>query len=153
MVQNYLDGTSDVDSVPLRLYYLGNYLLLKGQQPESTYLCYFKHSALEWYPEWAIELGMPMTPIAGTVSELQRPGGPKGIFERRFEQGLVMVNPTPSAISVVLPEMMHLVTPTGGGAVGKEGTVTPAPALTYHAATTVVVPSHSAAILLNSLPQ
>ena len=35
------------------MYYLGNYLLVKGHH---TYLDYFAAGPLEWYPEWALSL-------------------------------------------------------------------------------------------------
>ena len=55
ILQNYLGAPSDVAT---RMYYLGNYLLVKGHH---TYLDYFAAGPLEWYPEWAIDLGAPTT--------------------------------------------------------------------------------------------
>ena len=65
ILQDYLKSSSSSssssspeDDVDLRLYYLGNYLLLKGDPDapkETTYLCYFAKSTLEWYPEWGAE--------------------------------------------------------------------------------------------------
>ncbi len=51
ILQNYLSDRSDVAT---RLYYLGNYLLVKGA---STYLDYFANGPLEWYPEWKVDSG------------------------------------------------------------------------------------------------
>jgi hypothetical protein len=49
VLQDYLkSGAQDID---LRLFYLGNYLLVKGDPAapkETTYLCYFASSTLEW---------------------------------------------------------------------------------------------------------
>lgn len=118
MLQDYLKGSAqDID---LRMFYLGNYLLVKGDpdvKKEMTYLCYFAHDTLEWYPEWEISLGKP-TYLGGrrTVDNLKRPGA-KGIYQRDFANGNVMVNPTKAAITVALKKAMHLVAPKGGGAV------------------------------------
>ena len=49
------------------MYYLGNYLLVKGHQ---TYLDYFAGGPLEWYPEWAIDLGTPTSASTTNVADL-----------------------------------------------------------------------------------
>ena len=49
VLQDYLRGKPE--DVALRMFYLGNYLLLKRDPglPETLYLCYFAQSPLEWY--------------------------------------------------------------------------------------------------------
>ena len=93
ILQDYLkNGAQDI---ALRMFYLGNYLLLKGDPgtKEMTYLCYFHATTLEWYPEWEIDLGMPTHMAGRTVDDLARPGV-KGIYQRDFANGQVLVNPT-----------------------------------------------------------
>ena len=62
ILQNYLGAPTDLAK---RLYYLGNYLLVKGHH---TYLDYFAAGPLEWYPEWAVDLGAPTTTATTKVS-------------------------------------------------------------------------------------
>ena len=134
------------------MFYLGNYLLLKRDPglPETMYLCYFADRSLEWYPEWSIDLGSPVAQRVVTTVDLKISGGPVGIYRRLFEKGEVLVNPTQSPITVQLPKPMQQVTPEGGGAVGKDGTVTPTPSLVHEpAASSVVVAPKSAVILLH----
>ncbi len=63
IAQNYLGASTDVAT---RLYYLANYLLMRG---DRSYLDYFASGPLEWYPEWDVDLGAPLT-TAATVADL-----------------------------------------------------------------------------------
>lgn len=55
-----------------------------------------------------------------------------------------------SSLPLQLDNPMQQVTPKGGGAVGKDGAVTPAPNLVHEPrASSVVVPAKSAVILLH----
>jgi hypothetical protein len=137
ILQNYLSSTSDVAT---RLYYLGNYLLVKGHH---TYLDYFASSGpLEWYPEWGIDLGLPTTAAATQVSALLS----GGVYRRDFAKGSVLVNPSSSPVTVQLGGTFQQVTPNGGGAVNvagmASGSTTTAPV------TSLVVAATSAAIVL-----
>ena len=110
-----------------------------------------------------ISLGKP-TQKARTVDDLKRPatlttagGGSRvmveatGIYQRRFEKGLVLVNPTQAALNVTLEKAMDRVRPKGGGAVKTDGTLLGS--LSYdHDVTTVVIRPSSAAILLDHAP-
>jgi hypothetical protein len=137
MLQNYLSATTDVAT---RLYYLGNYLLVKGH---ATYLDYFASGPLEWYPEWTIDLGPPLAPPAANVSALAQ----GGVYRRDFAKGSVLVNPTASAVSVTLASSMNLVTPTGGGAVDTTGAASGS--FSTQSVTQVTVAATSAAIVLS----
>ncbi len=136
ILQNYLSGPSDVAT---RLYYLGNYLLVKGHH---TYLDYFASGPLEYYPEWTIDLGAPTTAATTDVSKLLS----GGVYRRDFAKGVVLVNPSPSAVSVSLGGTFKLVTPTGGGAVDSSGTASGS--LATSTVTSVSVGATGAAILL-----
>ncbi len=136
ILQNYLASSGDV---PTRMYYLGNYLLVRGHH---TYLDYFANGPLEWYPEWGIDLGAPTGPAATDVSTMAVAGGG---YRRDFANGSVVVNPTGAAIDFTIAGMQ--VTPTGGGAVPTSGL---APGgLSMTAVTSVSVPAHSAAVVLH----
>jgi putative glycosyl hydrolase-like family 15 (GHL15) protein len=137
ILQNYLSTSSDLAT---RLYYLGNYLLVKGHH---TYLDYFANGPLEWYPEWTIDLGAPTT--AGTTDVSTLLSG--GVYQRAFANGLVLVNPSSSAVTVTLAKTYQLVTPTGGGTVDASGT--PSGSLSMSPVTSATVGPTTAAILLN----
>jgi hypothetical protein len=135
ILQNYLSAPTDVGK---RMYYLGNYLLVKGH---ATYLDYFASGPLEWYPEWALDLGPPTTATTTKVSDLLT----GGVYRRDFAKGSVLVNPSASPVTVQLTGQQ--VVPTGGGAVPASGA---APgSLTMNAVTSVTVGATSAEIVLH----
>lgn len=136
LLQNYLSSANDVAT---RMYYLGNYLLVKGHH---TYLDYFATSPLEWYPEWGIDLGEPTTPATMKVSDLSK----NGLYRRDFANGSVLVNPSSTDVMVPLGGMFHQVVPAGGGGVDSNGTASGS--LGMNAVTEVVVGKTSAVVLL-----
>eukprot|EP01043_Picozoa_sp_COSAG02_P059393 COSAG02_NODE_7563_length_2960_cov_0.992310_3_plen_227_part_01 len=105
---------------------------------------------MDRYPEWEVSLGKP-TKKAVTVEDLKRTGC-AGIYQRIFEHGLALVNPTKGAITVTLDKTMHKVTPAGGGPIQLDGSVYPPGILNYDMVSSVVVPASSAAILLDTTP-
>ena len=136
ILQNYLSSASDVAT---RMYYLGNYLLVKGHH---TYLDYFAQGPLEWYPEWGIDLGAPTSAATTDVSTLQS----GGVYRRDFAKGSVLVNPTSSPVQVQLGGTYQEVTPNGGGAVDASGT---APgSLATASVTSVMVGATTAVVVL-----
>jgi hypothetical protein len=141
VLQNYLGASTDVTT---RLYYLGNYLLVKGHH---TYLDYFVNSGmgspLEWYPEWTVDLGAPKSAAPTTTLSSLVVGG---VYRRDFAKGTVLVNPSSSAVAVTLGATMNEVLPTGGGAVPTSG-VAPG-SLSMTPVTSVSVPATGAVILL-----
>lgn len=137
ILQNYL-GAGGAGDVAKRLYYLGNYLLVKS---DRTYLEYFASSPLEWYPEWSIDLGAPAT-TASAVSDLAQ----GGVYRRDFAKGAALVNPSGATVTVPLGKTMNRVVPNGGGAVDAQGDVPGTTTTTP--VTSVNVAAHSAEILL-----
>jgi len=138
MLQNYLNGNAN--DLGRRMYFLGNYLLVKGAK---TYLDYFANGPLEWYPEWGLALGAALKTATAGIDDLL---DPSGCYRRDFQNGIVLVNPTQAAINVNLGGTFKLVQPSGGGAVDSSGNVTGSLATT--AVTTVSVPATGAVILL-----
>ncbi len=110
ILQNYLSSPGDTAR---RLYYLANYLLVRGKH---TYLDYFAAGPMEWYPEWGIELGAAVS-TGAKVDDLLK----GGVYRRDFEKGIVLVNPTSSPVTVTLAKAMQRVVPAGGGAVEADG--------------------------------
>ncbi len=135
ILQNYLSAPTDVAT---RMYYLGNYLLVKGHH---TYLDYFASGPLEWYPEWGIDLGAPTTPATTDVSTLMS----SGVYRRDFAKGSVLVNPSGSPVTVSITG--NQVVPMGGGAVDTTG-ATPG-TLSMNAVTSVTVGPTTAEIVLH----
>ncbi len=135
ILQNYLSSPGDVAT---RMYYLGNYLLVKGHH---TYLDYFASGPLEWYPEWGIDLGTPTTPATTDVSTLAS----GGVYRRDFTKGSVLVNPTASPVTVSIAG--NQVVPMGGGAVDSTGA--PPGSLAMNAVTSVTVGATTAEIVLH----
>lgn len=137
ILQNYLSAPSDVAT---RLYYLGNYLLVKGHH---TYLDYFSDGGpLEWYPEWELALGAP-TSTGTKAADLLK----NGVYRRDFEHGSVLVNPSGTAVNVDLGGSYQRVVPSGGGVVDESGK---APgSLGMSAVTSVSVAATSAEIILH----
>jgi hypothetical protein len=112
ILQNYLSAPTDLAT---RMYYLGNYLLVKGHH---AYLDYFDSGGpLEWYPEWKVDLGAPTTAATTDVSALFG----SGVYRRDFAKGSVLVNPGSSTVSVQLGGTYSRVVPTGGGVVDATG--------------------------------
>jgi hypothetical protein len=138
ILQNYLSGADDVAT---RMYYLGNYLLVRGHH---TYLDYFANGGdpLEWYPEWAIDLGTPTGAAATDVASLAVAGG---LYRRDFSKGSVLVNPSSASIPLTISGTQ--VTPVGGGAVPSSG-MAPG-SLTMASVTSVTVAAHSAAVVIH----
>jgi Hypothetical glycosyl hydrolase family 15 len=135
ILQNYLSDPTDVAT---RMYYLGNYLLVKGHH---TYLDYFASGPLEWYPEWTVDLGAPSGAQATDVSTMLV----GGVYRRDFASGSVLVNPSPSPVTVSITG--NQVVPSGGGAVDSNGD-TPG-TVTTTAVTSVTLAATSAAIVLH----
>ncbi len=135
ILQNYLSGPDDLAR---RLYYLGNYLLVRGAH---TYLFYFADSPLEWYPEWDLDLGAATT-TATTVTDLAS----GGVYRRDFANGIVLVNPSGASVHVDLGGTFQRVVATGGGAVASDGTASGS--TTRVAVTSIDVAATSAEILM-----
>ena len=135
ILQNYLKATTDLAN---RRYYLANYLLVKGSR---TYLDYFSGGPLEWYPEWTIDLGAA-TQTGAKADDLFK----NGVYQRSYEKGLVLVNPSGSPVTVMLPGPMKRVEPQGGGAIPMDGS-TPG-TIGASLVTSIIVPAAGAEIFL-----
>jgi hypothetical protein len=137
ILQNYLQATTDLTT---RLYYLGNYLLVKGHY---TYLDYFSSAGpLEWYPEWEADLGAPVT-TGMAVSDLLK----DGVYRRDFANGSVLVNPSSAPVTVALGGTFQHLVASGGGAVDATGKASGM--LSMQAVTSLNVAATSAEIILH----
>lgn len=112
ILQNYLKSPDDLAK---RRYLLANYLLVKGTR---TYLSYFV-SNLDWFPEWELDLGSAQKTAARASDLLWN-----GIYRRDFTNGVVLVNPGTTPVTISLEQPLKRLEPQGGGAVASDGKVT-----------------------------
>jgi hypothetical protein len=140
MLQNYLNGNPG--DLARRRYFLANYLLVKGAK---TYLDYFASAPLEWYPEWKLDLGAPVTSAVSGIDDLKQASG---VYRRDFANGFVLVNPTGSPITATFSGTHGRVVPSGGGAVPSNG-AEPGSYSTSSVTSSIVVPAGGAEIILN----
>jgi hypothetical protein len=90
---------------------LGTYLLLKGEHTYLNILGGHSSTGAYYFPEYALDLGAALTPVATDVSEYLW----DGVYRRDFENGLVLVNPTNSTVNLDLGQTYLRVTGSGGG--------------------------------------
>ena len=108
---------------------------------DRTYLDYFAAGPLEWYPEWSVDVGAPVT-TAPNVDAL----AVAGAYQREFAAGWAVVNPGDTAVTLTFPAGARQVVPQGGGAVDAAGD-TPG-TIAYAAATSLTLVAHSGAVVL-----
>lgn len=128
-------------NVSERLFVLGSFLLVKGAR---TYVNLETNEEPEWYPEYGVNLGAPVDPLPASVTSFLNRSW--GLYVRRYQGGMVLVNPSDAARTADLGGMYGLAVPSGGGIVPESGN---APGtLSFRAVSSVTVPAHGAAILL-----
>jgi hypothetical protein len=141
--QTYPNG-SDVNE---RLFVLGTYLLIKGNHTYVNLESY--GSAIQWQPEYGINLGVPTDPVPSTISTLYNSSW--NVYVRHYAGGMVLVNPSSTdSGSIALGGTFYQVTPSNGGPVPSSG-IAPG-SLSYTAVSSVDVCADCAAILLNAHP-
>jgi hypothetical protein len=125
-----------------RWFVVGSYLLIKGHK---TYLNMFAGSTLSWYPEYAVALGPYREEPAADVSAYWQAAW--GVYRRDYQHGFVLVNPSAAPVRIsALGGTYKLVGTQGGGPVPATGE---APGtLTTTSVTSVLIPAHSARVLL-----
>jgi hypothetical protein len=102
----------------------------------------------EWFPEYGIDLGAPVSPLPSTVAGFRH----GGVYVRRFALGRVVVNPTDSTRTVTLPATMFRVVPHGGGFVPSSGKLPATWKLSYVPVESITLEPREAAVLLGSRP-
>lgn len=115
LLQPYLDREDDTAQ---RMYYIACYLLFRSGR---TYIDYFggghRQEVLSWYPEYDLSMGKPI----GAISDVNQLSTPEGVYMRRYENGLAIVNPTSGSVNVTFPKTYWNATPDGGGPVPASG--------------------------------
>jgi hypothetical protein len=143
IAQNYLDDASDVNT---RMFYLANYLLVKGSR---TYINIDMGLEPEWFPEYEIGIGAPTDPLPTDVDAWRDPGS--GLYRRTYTHGLVVVNPTDTARTLSLGGTYYQAIPSGGGWVPSNGDVS-SWHVDYTSVTSLTLPPNRGAVLLTTLP-
>ena len=117
IAQNGVNGVGDIAG---RNWLLANFLLLRHDR--SFLNIEGAGSEIKWLPEYDLQVGAPLDRAAPASIDALRDAS--GIYERRYEQGLVLVNPTGSALTLTLSATgpHTLATPYGGGDIRSDGT-------------------------------
>ena len=111
----------------------------------ARYIDYFAAGPLEWYPEWGVDVGAPVT-TGANVDALALTGNGAGAYQREFAGGWAVVNPGDTSATLTFPAGARQVMPQGGGAINAAGD-TPG-TIAYAAATSLTLAAHSGAIVL-----
>ncbi len=112
IAQSYLSKPDEID---LRLFYLSNYLLVKGRY---SYVNIDYSFEPEFFPEYEVQLGPPQGDLPSHITKLFEKDW--GVFARYYQNGLVLVNPSSKAKEVSFESTYYLVKPQGGGLVGSD---------------------------------
>ena len=103
-----------VEEIDNRMFILGSYLLVANQNVilNMNDLNFDPSGMLLYYPEYEVDLGKPL----GSY------GVENNIYQREFEEGLVLVNPSENqSYSYNLDQEYNKVVPRGGGQVPEDG--------------------------------
>src|SRR5205807_4126069 len=112
IMQPTLFDQPDAGNSPLqREFLMGTYLLLKGNHTYINILAPHSTVSAYYFPEYGINMGPALTPLATDVSQYLW----NGVYRRDFQNGIVLVNPTSSTMIVTPGKPYNLVTGTGGG--------------------------------------
>jgi len=129
ILQPYLPNINDLN---YRLFVIGEYLLVRGMY---TYLnqCINGQAQASWYPEYEIDLGAPtqthlipdtlFTPWKESIDKAILNYREGDLFIRRFEKGMVILNPHRTAQSFTSPtdKTCKVAVISGGGTVPESG--------------------------------
>ncbi len=145
LAQTYVNGAQE------RMYALGCYLLVKGSR---SYLNIEISDVPEWFGEYMLPIGAPTESAGSDISTLY--DAANGVYRRRFDNGMVLVNPTNPWDGTGVTRTLHLAATYyqavthGGGEVYEDG-VSDA-SVHYQAVTQVTLPPYSAVVLFNTRP-
>jgi hypothetical protein len=105
LAQSYLDARD----MTARGFVLGTYLLIKGTH---TFINMWIGGEPQWFPEYGVDLGRALTPPPKSIDALRIPGG---LYERRYQHGVVVVNPGTQTRTLIFHEPVAVLRPVGGG--------------------------------------
>lgn len=128
--------TEDIQS---RMFILTSYLLVSNQNVSLTMtdLDYDQLKSIYYYPEYEVDLGSPLSSY--TVND--------GIYEKKFEKGVVLVNPSDTkSCTYYLDRKYNEVIPVGGGVLQEDGICNGL--LTYESVDTEIILSPMSGVML-----
>ncbi len=141
IAQSYLDDPSNID---LRLFYLANYLLIKGKH---SYLNIDYDYEPEYFPEYNVQLGQPLYDLPSNIDSYFEIN--TGVYRRNYENGFVLVNPTSEDRTISFNQTYYQAIPNGGGIVPLSGDISDW-TVNYQAVNEVSLAPNEGAILLNN---
>ena len=124
--------TDNVNSLNYRLFVTGEYLMVRGGYTFLN-LCVSGQSQASWYPEYEIDLGAPtqtytipdliFTPRKESIDKALLNYKEGNLFVRRFEKGMVVLNPHRTAQQYTIPndKTCKMAVISGGGTVPVTG--------------------------------
>lgn len=124
-----------------RMFTLATYLLIKG---DHTYLTYQTGQAPEWWPEYEVPIGSPLSPTPASSHALFA----QGVYQRDYSNGRVLVNPRGTTQVVDLGATYFRAQPTGGGGLPWNGVVPSAWHVDYVPVNQVTLPPGQGAVLV-----
>jgi hypothetical protein len=130
--------------VQSRMFALGSYLLTKGIH---SFINLDIGITPQWFPEYGIDLGPAITPLPARIGALRTP---QGVYVRRFEDGLVLVNPGSRSARYSLSGQLWRVTPHGGGALPANASTAGWGLRERKVSGSVTLRPHTAEVLLSS---
>ena len=136
------------DNARERMFATASYLLVKGS---ATYLNLLSSAdvALEYYPEYALDLGGASGAFPSSIGALWHAGW--GVFRRDYSNGVVVVNPTEATINIPdLGATYWRAVPSGGGLVNSSASY--GGSLSAVAATNLSLAAFSGAVLFHADP-
>ncbi len=137
--------STDRENTVSRMMSLALYLLIAD---ELTFLWNAGDGSFQdipYFPEWDVPLGRA---LVAPVQELSDILDPRGVLRRDFENGVVFVNPEESVVTLNLPELLFLLSVSGGydPVLGGDG------AATYTEVTQIELAGEKEAILVRRRP-
>jgi hypothetical protein len=142
IARNYISSQSDL---AFRKFLLANYLLVKGTK---SFLDIELGDQPEWFPEYGVDLGPPLSAAPRQVSELYRADW--GVYARQYARGLVLVNPANITRTIDVGGGYAAFEAVGGGVVPASADVREWH-LNLSSATSVVLPPRTAEVLLTDV--
>lgn len=122
-----------------RSFIIGSYLIGKGSK---SYVYMYSGSYDQWYPEYDLDMGAYSGAIPNNVDELAW----NGVYRRNYENGMVLVNPTATPVSVNLGANYNQAVFNGGG--NLPANAARPGSITYTQVNSVNVPARGAVFLL-----
>ncbi len=138
LAQSYLSA----GDLTARGFVLGSYLLVKGAH---TFLNMDIGQQAQWFPEYGVRLGPAVSGVPSKIDALRQPSG---VYVRRFERGVVAVNPGTSTVRYRLSRPALQVRPVGGGALDDRADTRGWGLRLEPVIGSVVVPAHGGVVLL-----